>query len=207
MVTLNRDGYLVGLSSDVKPTGYDNGFILEEMDTGNIYRYDAQNKVWICPVTLLISIAVTTPPTTTTYFEGHSFDPTGMVVKGTYGDGTTKEITGYTITPTTFSSTDTKVTISYGGKTCEQAVTITPLAVESIAVVTAPTKTAYTTGETLTMEGLSIGATLNDETVIVLPYGTEGVTYSPAEGTEVSASGNVTITYATKTCTQAITFS
>lgn len=41
----------------------------------------------------LISIAVSGTPTKTTYEEGEAFDPTGLVVTGTYDDGTKKEIT------------------------------------------------------------------------------------------------------------------
>ena len=41
----------------------------------------------------LTSIAVSGTPTKTTYFDGEPFDPTGLVVTGTYDDGTKKEIT------------------------------------------------------------------------------------------------------------------
>lgn len=34
------------LSSDAKPTGYANGSVLKEMDTGKLYLYDAANETW-----------------------------------------------------------------------------------------------------------------------------------------------------------------
>ena len=49
----------------------------------------------------LVSIAVITPPTKTIYKVGESFDKTGMVVRATYKDGTTKNVTGYTTTMST----------------------------------------------------------------------------------------------------------
>lgn len=42
---------------------------------------------------VLKSIAVSGTPTKKTYFDGEAFDPTGLVVTGTYDDGTQKEIT------------------------------------------------------------------------------------------------------------------
>lgn len=63
---------------------------------------------------VLTGISITTQPTKTTYAVGGSFDSTGMVVTATYDTGKTKEVTGFTFSPQTFSSAGTKtVTISY----------------------------------------------------------------------------------------------
>ncbi len=51
------------------------------------------------PEPTLKSITITSEPTKTEYEEGEVFDPTGMVITGKYDDGTSKEITEYTITP------------------------------------------------------------------------------------------------------------
>ena len=48
------------------------------------------------PTKELTGIEVTTEPTKVAYTEGETFDPTGMVVTGTYSDSTTEEITDYT---------------------------------------------------------------------------------------------------------------
>ena len=74
----------------------------------------------------LVSIAVTTAPTTTTYTAGQTFSPTGMVVTGTYSDGTTRAIGGYSYSPTIPLTTEDKVAIiTYQGKTTSQAITVT----------------------------------------------------------------------------------
>lgn len=63
---------------------------------------------------VLTGISITTQPDKTTYAVGGSFDSTGMVVTATYDTGKTKEVTGFTFSPQTFSSAGTKtVTISY----------------------------------------------------------------------------------------------
>lgn len=48
MVTFRGDlGAGCCLSGDTKPTtGVPNGAKLAEMDTGNVYRYDAENQTW-----------------------------------------------------------------------------------------------------------------------------------------------------------------
>lgn len=37
---------LRGLSTDTKPTNVDNGSVFIEIDTGTIYMFDGQNKIW-----------------------------------------------------------------------------------------------------------------------------------------------------------------
>ena len=78
----------------------------------------------------LTGIAITTPPTKTTYTAGYTFDPAGMVVTATYSNGATLACTGYSYEPNTpLADGTTKVTIRYteGGvtKTAEQAITVT----------------------------------------------------------------------------------
>ena len=78
----------------------------------------------------LSSIAVTTPPTKTSYTAGEAFNATGMVVTATYSDGSTAAVTGYTFAPTgALATTDTTVTITYNKdgivKTTTQAITVT----------------------------------------------------------------------------------
>lgn len=54
MITLYRPAYytalradsMAGRSIDVKPMDVANGSMYEEIDTGRIYRFDAENKKW-----------------------------------------------------------------------------------------------------------------------------------------------------------------
>ena len=89
---------------------------------GSSKKYVALGSIPVLVATweVLTGIAVTTPPTKTEYSPGEVFDPTGMVVTATYGNGTTKEITNYKIINGNQLSADmTTVTISYteNGKT------------------------------------------------------------------------------------------
>ena len=75
-------------------------------------------------------IAIKTAPTKTAYIESEKFDPTGLVITVSYDNGTSEEIaysdnSGITFAPTAeLTTADTKVTITYGGKTAEQAITV-----------------------------------------------------------------------------------
>ena len=77
------------------------------------------------PVKVLQSIAVTTAPTTTVYTDGQSFDKTGMVVTATYSDGSTANVTDQCqFSPTVLTESTTAVTITFGGQSTTQAVTV-----------------------------------------------------------------------------------
>lgn len=75
------------------------------------------------------NIKITKAPTKTTYTEGEKFDKTGMIVTAEYSDGTSKEITDYTYTPSgALKATDKKIAISYTEegvtKTVDQDITV-----------------------------------------------------------------------------------
>ena len=63
----------------------------------------------------LTSLAISSQPTKTTYNVGEEFDPTGLVVTGTYDDNTTAPITGgitWTKNPETMSLGNTSCTVT-----------------------------------------------------------------------------------------------
>lgn len=74
--------------------------------------------VWLMPATpakTLTSLAITGTPTKTTYNVGEEFDPTGLVVTGTYEDNTTATITNgitWTKNPETMSLGNTSCTVT-----------------------------------------------------------------------------------------------
>ena len=154
----------------------------------------------------LSGISVATAPTKTAYYIGETFDASGMAIKATMSDGSTKAVTGYTCSPTTMASNTTAVTISYTEngvtKTCTQAITIRALV--SIAITTPPTKTAYQYGEKFSSAGMAVTATYNDNSTRVV----SGWTYSPT-GTLALSNTSITVSYTeggvTKTTTQAVT--
>jgi len=126
---------------------------------------------------ILESIAVTTDPIKTTYTEGETFAPDGMVVTAKYSDNTTSAVTGYTYSPTeALKTTNTSITISYKEgeitKTTTLGITVNAKQQQpeqpaektlvSLEITTPPTKTTYTEGEVINVTGMVVTAVYSD---------------------------------------------
>jgi hypothetical protein len=105
----------------------------------------------------LDSIAVTSPPRNTEYYTGEEIDLTGLVVRGTWSDGSTAQVnitknnlSGYDIT----RGVRQNVTVSYSGKTVVFPVTY--IAFEALSIDRPPTKTEYELGEELDTAGIRV---------------------------------------------------
>ena len=79
--------------------------------------------------------SITVTGAVTSYTEGQSFDPTGMVVTAHFSDGTINDVINYSYSPSgSLSPGDKKITVSYCGK--EASVEITVAAVSAGYTVT-----------------------------------------------------------------------
>ena len=98
-------------------------------DTAITFSYGGQEAV--LPITVqarvasLDRIAVTAAPAKTVYYEGDTFEPAGMVVTAYYSDGSSADITGYTLSVDGALTADVEsVTISYNGKETSQPIRV-----------------------------------------------------------------------------------
>ncbi len=159
---------------------------------------------------LLKNIVVANPPDIIDYYAEDYFDPTGMIIKAFYSDGSSKEVDNYSYEPTReLTEEDETVTISYTEegitKTTYQDITVgsAPNLV-SITVSTPPNKTSYKPGEFFDTEGMVITASFDNNTSKPI----YGYTYSPNGALEIG-DDTITISYTkggiTKTTTQSIT--
>mgnify|MGYP000082725527 CR=1 FL=1 len=133
------------------------------------------------PEKTVSSIEVTTPPSKTKYVAGESFDSTGMVITANYSDKTSAPVTGYTVDKTTLSVSDTTVTITYEGKTCTQAITVSAATEERVVKITftepssGATLKLYDNGKLYMMEGTESETpfdwALGDDGLIVVDTG------------------------------------
>ena len=153
-------------------------------DNKNVTLYAVWKQV------TLSSVTIKKLPTKKTYTVGEKFDPTGMIVKLTYSDGSTKEITsGYTYTPMGAMNTvgQQTIAVAYQGKGTGFKVTVEP-SLNSISIKAKPSKLTYTVGETLNTSGLKLTATYSDGTTKEI---TSGFTCTP---TKLSTKGQQLIT-------------
>ncbi len=149
----------------------------------------------------LSSIAFTTNPTKTAYYVGDELDLTGASITATYNNGDTADVTEQcTFTPEDgafLSADDTTVTASFTDgevtKTATASITVTPIALSSIAFTANPTKTSYQDNETLDLTGAVVTATYNNgDTADV----TSDCTFSPENGAQLTVSDtSVTASY------------
>ena len=166
----------------------------------------------------LSSISVYESPDKLSYTAGEHFDPTGLEITRSYSDGTednyayaghTSEFTFSPSASTALTTSNTSITITYGGKSTTQTITVVAAkTLSSISVSTAPTKTTYTAGEYFDPTGLVIRRNYSDSTYDTYTYAnhTSEFSFSPSTSTALTTSNvSVTITYSSKSCSQAIT--
>ena len=195
--------YSDGTSHEISNYTYSPHVVSSASDTEVTITYteDGITKTAIQDITVgntpnLVSIAVSVPPTKVIYKAGEYFDPSGMVVTATFDNGTTKNVSGYTYSPTrTLQQDDSVITISYTKKGITKTTTqnITVVYLTSIAITNPPTYTSYYDDEIFNTAGMEVTAYYSDSTSAVittysvspsgtLPYGTTSVTISYSEG-------------------------
>ena len=176
---------------------------------------NTQKDVWLeqaAPAKALTSLAISGQPTKTTYEVGEEFDPTGLVVTGTYDDNTTATITDgitWAMNPATLSLNDVScsVTATVDGVT-SPAYNVTGLTVNKAKLPATITLTGNATtlgidesnkftvdydgdgtlSATASAEGV-VDLALVGKTVTVTPkaVGSVDITVAATEGTEYKA--------------------
>jgi hypothetical protein len=163
-------------------------------------------------------IEVTTAPSKISYKAGEKINLAGMVVKASFSDGSSQDITSQcTFSPsagTTVYEDTTKINVTWIWDKANityqtsQSITVTRV-LSSIAIATQPTKKNYTKGETLNLSGMVVEATFNSGNSAVVT----GYTTSPANGSTLSTTGTITVTVSysengvTKTASTTVTVS
>lgn len=163
----------------------------------------------------LSSISVSTAPTKTTYTAGEYFDPTGLVIRRTYSDSTydtytysghTSEFTFSPSTSTALTTSNASVTITYGGKSTSQAITVNAATKTLSSISISGGKISFTVDEDFSFGG-TVTAHFSDSSTNDV---TSSATFS---GYNMSVAGNYTVTVSytyggtTKTATYSITVS
>jgi len=154
----------------------------------------------------LTGLEITHAPYKTAYSVGDTFDTSGMVVTAHYASGTSKAVTGYTLSATTIASGMDKITVSYTEdevtKTVDQPI-VSDNVLSNIEVTTAPDATEYFDGDDFDTTGMVVTACYTNGTKAAVTG------YTVTDGTGLTAGKeNVTISFTkdgvTKTCKQAI---
>lgn len=135
-------------------------FCIQENDSSA--SYISEFKITYTPKTIS-SISIKTAPTTTAYEVGEYFDPTGLVITAHYDDDSSMDIAysnttrdSFSFTPSTstaLQTSDTSVSISYGGQSISQAITVN--AVKTLSSITiSGYKTNFVEGDDFVFNGV-----------------------------------------------------
>ena len=148
---------------------------------------------WLIKATKIEIISL---PSKLKYKKGESFDSSGLVVKATYNNGTSAEISDYTFSSPDMLSAGTKtVAITYDEQTV--AFDIEVIAISKIEITTLPNKLEYRKNETLDTTGLVVSTVWTDGSKEVLA---DGYTVSDLDSIETGEK-TITITYQDFTAT------
>jgi hypothetical protein len=140
----------------------------------------------------LTSIAVTAPPTKTSYFVGEGLNHAGLIITATYDDLTTADVTG----SVTFSALDSTshglktITATYTENGVTKTVSFDVTVIKkmtSLTITTQPDKRIYFKGDSFDKTGLVITAGYDDGSTTIV---TGSATFS---GFDSAAYGNQTI--------------
>ena len=133
-------------------------FCIQENDANA--SYISEFKITYTPKSLS-SISIKTAPTKVTYEAGQTFDPTGLVITKTFTDSTTQDLeysgnsTAFTFNPTLdtpLTTSNTSVTITVGGESCSQPITVSAAKTLSSISISGYT-TAFVEGDTFSFGG------------------------------------------------------
>lgn len=158
------------------------------------------------PAANLTSIAVSGTPTNKTYFDGEPFDPTGLVVTGTYDDGTKKEITDGIVwvkDPEILKLGTTSVDVYASvGNIDSDVYTVEGITVKEKATLigieaTKGTPDDFWKGDKFNKNGITVTAHWSDESESDV---TEQCQFTEPDMT-TAGKKTVTVTYENKTCT------
>lgn len=106
----------------------------------------------------LESIAVTSLPDKTVYYEDDPFSAEGLVVTAYYSDGTAADVRGYTlVVPDMYSVGEKTVTVSYQGQSTSFSITVNRQPIDYIEISTPPAELTVPEGtEAPQFEGLEL---------------------------------------------------
>lgn len=191
------DGNTIDITKDCTYSGFDSSSPKQCEITVHYGSFTCTFEVTIIRLTIL---EVTHMPTKTKYFTGETFDSTGLIITAYYDNGTSEQVTDYTLSNPDMSTYGNKtVTVTFDGKTVDFSILVVDIS--GIEVKTMPTKTEYPKGDVFDTTGLSILVKYTDGTSETITTGFE------VSGFDSSSVGEktITVTYKTHTTTFKVT--
>ena len=132
----------------------------------------------------ITDISITQAPSKVSYVQGESLNTAGMVVKASYNNGTSADVTGYSVSGYDANKVGNQtITVTYGGKTATFTVTVTIRAPSTITSVKYVINNTYITKIEIGTTAASLKANLNEKAYIQITSNGSAVTDSAVIGT------------------------
>lgn len=186
-----------GTSYD-ETSGVGKGFFNISVSSKNLQLSSLIIEYITGPSGTLQSLSYSGLPTKTSYYDGESFDASGMIITAHYDSTDTAIVTNdcvFTPNPLTAGTTDINISYNDGSTTAqllvEDLIVVTSRTLQSLSVAVSPSKTTYFVGESFNPIGMSITATY-DTGSPVTNY--QGYDYSPTGPLNTVGSQTITIT-------------
>ena len=164
------------------------------------YQYAGKN-----PLPTLKSVSVVSGPAKTEFSVGERPDFSGLVIRKTYSDGTTEDVTvGFTFSDVDTSSVGQKtVTVLCDGKQTSFTVSVrqSPAVLNAISIGSGPSKTEYYSGEAFDQSGMKLILTMSDGTKKEITSGFEVTGFSSGK----VGKQTLTVQYGGKTASFTVT--
>jgi len=208
-------GTIIATASITATTGATvNGRLIAQTGAVTLDTNNITVPVVSAPSVTLSSIAITTPATRLTYTVGDTLDTSGLVVTGTFSDGSTRIVTPDSVTGfnSAAPANGQVLTIHVGSKTTSYAINVVAASSATLSriAITTPATNSYTVGDTLDTSGLVVTGTFSDgSTRIVTPDSVTGFnSFAPVDGQVLTIHvGSKTTTYTINVVPSSVTLS
>lgn len=202
-VTYN-DGSTSIVNSGFEITGFDSESAGTKVVTVSYAGFSTTFSVLVNNI-FVTGISIHSLPVKTIYWVGDSLDPSGLIVKADYSDGSYSYIeSGWEISDPDLDISGSKtVTVTYQGFSDTFDITVNDLTVTGVSIYSAPLKLNYWIGESLDTTGLVLTATYSNNSTGLIETGFEVSGFD----SETAGVKTVTVTYQGYTATFDVTVS
>lgn len=160
----NTGDTLVIPAEDFTISGYDSSLTRQQIVYATYeYKGETYQRGFLVTVRAKSLTGITAETNKTVYYVGETFDASSLTVIAQYNNGTSEDVTGYSISGFNSSTTGQKtVTVTYRDFTASFQVTVTENRLTGIEITKTPTKTEYFQGESLNLNGLEVMVSYED---------------------------------------------
>lgn len=194
-VTATKKDGTTSIINSYTVSGYDSDKVGKQVVTVSFIGMSDSFEVNVIPKTLT-DISIVSVPNKCNYLEGEELDSSGLKIKANYNNGTSEEVSDYTISGYTSTPGTKTVIVDYLGKQTSFQVSVEEKQMTSIEISALPNKIQYLEGDELNTNGLVVTAHYNNgATQNITNYSVTGYTTTPGDKKVIVSSNGKTASF------------